>query len=134
MQLMSFKNNLLSRTIGFFWLLDCVDNHEKCGEWASIGECENNPNWMLKNCEISCNVCQGKRLAQFPSKFLSVGLSLVPCLVLSCLLSEFLKFCVNTLHFRKPNPSETYLHFGFKVMNCFNALLPYLLLLSPFWK
>ena len=39
---------------------DCRDNHEKCSEWTSLGECENNPNYMLRNCKFSCNNCFGE--------------------------------------------------------------------------
>jgi hypothetical protein len=31
------------------------DKHEKCVDWASWGECEKNPGWMLANCATSCN-------------------------------------------------------------------------------
>ena len=36
---------------------NCVDNNDQCHGWASIGECEKNPNYMLNNCKLSCNVC-----------------------------------------------------------------------------
>ncbi|KFD57816.1 hypothetical protein M513_01486 [Trichuris suis] len=36
---------------------DCLDNHEKCSLWASAGECERNPFWMLPNCQKSCYSC-----------------------------------------------------------------------------
>lgn len=38
---------------------ECNDHHEKCEEWASIGECKKNPNYMLsrKGCRKSCLVC-----------------------------------------------------------------------------
>ena len=51
--------------------LDCADSHEKCNYWSSVGECENNPNWMLKNCEVSCNSCQGNKIV-----ILSVNLAI----------------------------------------------------------
>ena len=37
---------------------DCVDNNDDCPNWASIGECEANPSYMLSNCKLSCKVCQ----------------------------------------------------------------------------
>ena len=38
----------------------CEDHHEKCDEWATAGECSNNPGWMLKHCQDSCQVCASK--------------------------------------------------------------------------
>lgn len=32
-----------------------MNNHENCEFWASIGECEKNPNYMLKQCQLSCH-------------------------------------------------------------------------------
>ncbi len=31
-----------------------------CATWASTGECQANPGWMLKNCPVSCNECANK--------------------------------------------------------------------------
>ena len=28
----------------------CSDLHESCGHWAGLGECENNPNYMRRDC------------------------------------------------------------------------------------
>jgi len=36
---------------------DCLDSHEKCSFWAQHGECDNNPNYMLNNCQKSCHSC-----------------------------------------------------------------------------
>ncbi|KRZ10277.1 Peroxidase mlt-7 [Trichinella zimbabwensis] len=36
---------------------NCCDQHEWCGFWAGIGECETNKNWMNRNCQISCKKC-----------------------------------------------------------------------------
>ncbi|XP_065060849.1 zinc metalloproteinase nas-15-like isoform X2 [Rhopilema esculentum] len=36
---------------------NCVDNHSYCSYWASIGECQKNPNYMLTNCKKSCQRC-----------------------------------------------------------------------------
>ena len=53
-------------------LLECFDKDKKCQQWASDGECENNPTWMLKNCEVSCRACQGKiHLAVIIHRFLA---------------------------------------------------------------
>lgn len=35
----------------------CKDNHARCAEWAKIGECYRNKNWMQDNCAKSCRVC-----------------------------------------------------------------------------
>jgi hypothetical protein len=32
----------------------CTDSNDKCAEWASSGECDNNPDYMLTNCCASC--------------------------------------------------------------------------------
>jgi len=37
----------------------CEDLHQKCKGWASMGDCANNPNYMLVYCPISCNSCPG---------------------------------------------------------------------------
>ncbi|XP_031563373.1 zinc metalloproteinase nas-15-like [Actinia tenebrosa] len=36
---------------------DCVDNDKNCAYWASKGECEKNPTYMLKECKKSCKKC-----------------------------------------------------------------------------
>ncbi|CAJ0581802.1 unnamed protein product, partial [Mesorhabditis spiculigera] len=36
----------------------CCDEHRFCRFWASKAECTKNPDWMLKNCQMSCNTCQ----------------------------------------------------------------------------
>ncbi|KAI8513894.1 hypothetical protein Bbelb_082180 [Branchiostoma belcheri] len=35
----------------------CTDSNSHCPSWASIGECDNNPGYMLPNCPLSCGVC-----------------------------------------------------------------------------
>jgi len=35
----------------------CANNHELCSSWAAEGKCETNHNYMLDNCQKSCNVC-----------------------------------------------------------------------------
>ena len=35
----------------------CADANSDCGDWASSGECQNNPGYMLSNCMLSCGVC-----------------------------------------------------------------------------
>ncbi len=36
---------------------NCKDEHESCSFWASEGECDNNPGYMLSSCSRSCNSC-----------------------------------------------------------------------------
>ena len=38
---------------------NCMDSHEQCSHWASLGECNANPVYMLPNCQKSCNNCPG---------------------------------------------------------------------------
>jgi hypothetical protein len=44
----------------------CVDKNNFCGDWASKGECNKNPNYMLYNCPVSCNSCD--KIAQSTDK------------------------------------------------------------------
>ena len=36
---------------------NCKDDNDECSSWASQGECDANPNYMLKSCRKSCFVC-----------------------------------------------------------------------------
>ena len=36
----------------------CEDGNESCEAWATAGECEVNPTFMLTNCARSCNTCE----------------------------------------------------------------------------
>ena len=36
---------------------ECFDSYEECDEWASMGECEGNPRYMLTYCKKSCMIC-----------------------------------------------------------------------------
>jgi hypothetical protein len=31
---------------------DCVDKSSYCGQWAAVGECDSNPNYMRANCKV----------------------------------------------------------------------------------
>ncbi|XP_040568966.1 zinc metalloproteinase nas-6 [Lepeophtheirus salmonis] len=46
---------------------DCVDSNKYCPTWAKQGECEKNPAWMLKNCQISCQECKNSCADHNPS-------------------------------------------------------------------
>jgi len=48
------KNNAL--------ISSCYDDHVTCPQWASSGECDKNPNYMLVSCRKSCNNCPVKEL------------------------------------------------------------------------
>jgi hypothetical protein len=37
---------------------ECKDGSDRCSAWASAGECQENPSWMLTNCKLSCGKCQ----------------------------------------------------------------------------
>ena len=43
------QNNTVAET--------CLDKNDRCPYWASIGECNNNPGYMLVHCEKSCEEC-----------------------------------------------------------------------------
>jgi hypothetical protein len=36
---------------------ECFDQNESCGYWARTGECQNNSNYMRRNCPLSCQLC-----------------------------------------------------------------------------
>ena len=42
------------------WMTFHLNCSRHCATWASMGECQKNPDWMLKNCRISCNECENK--------------------------------------------------------------------------
>jgi len=35
----------------------CVDDHVKCSDWSSRGECESNAKYMSNFCKKSCGIC-----------------------------------------------------------------------------
>ncbi|RCN28425.1 shTK domain protein, partial [Ancylostoma caninum] len=37
---------------------NCCDKHPSCASWAGRGECSNNPEYMLSNCQLSCHSCE----------------------------------------------------------------------------
>ena len=37
---------------------DCTDSSSYCGQWAAVGECDSNPNYMRHNCPVTCHLCQ----------------------------------------------------------------------------
>ena len=57
----------------------CSDKHDAkaCLEWAKIGECSKNPDWMNNNCKKSCNLCKSE-LIPFDSMHLPSHFEEVP--------------------------------------------------------
>lgn len=37
--------------------MECVNTHNMCESWASSGECEHNPDYMIRNCRKACKKC-----------------------------------------------------------------------------
>ncbi|RCN30618.1 shTK domain protein [Ancylostoma caninum] len=37
---------------------NCCDKDRSCAQWASYGECDKNPKFMLSKCKLSCNACR----------------------------------------------------------------------------
>lgn len=37
---------------------DCNDRYMECADYATDGECSNNPGWMIVNCPLSCKLCE----------------------------------------------------------------------------
>lgn len=35
----------------------CINQHELCAFWASVGECKNNPAYMGSSCMLACKKC-----------------------------------------------------------------------------
>lgn len=63
-----FQTNLASGSKSFFSyhqlffnniFLDpnCGDSDPQCNQWAEVGECETNPNFMRSQCKFSCGFC-----------------------------------------------------------------------------
>ena len=44
--------------------LELVDRDEACKAWATAGECEANPDFMLQSCQLSCHSCRRGTSAQ----------------------------------------------------------------------
>lgn len=42
--------------------LRCLDAHETCEQWASEGECKNNPDFMRESCKNACQLCDNMPL------------------------------------------------------------------------
>lgn len=67
------------------YLAGAQDNHESCGYWADIGECDANPGYMLVNCKTSCHRVQSSS---------AVRLVLKPCCaVMYCSDNPYCRKC-----------------------------------------
>ena len=51
----------------------CHDSNEECDTWSSQGECDANPEFMLKQCRKSCWVCGDDDFADRPGDGSSYG-------------------------------------------------------------
>ena len=38
----------------------CKDKSTFCGQWAAVGECDSNPNYMKAQCKVTCHLCQSR--------------------------------------------------------------------------
>ena len=54
---LAWTNGLIAYVTHFIGL-KCIDDRKECPEWASDGECTNNPGFMLNNCKKSCKTCK----------------------------------------------------------------------------
>ncbi|CAH1257391.1 ASTL [Branchiostoma lanceolatum] len=52
-----WPNGVIPYVIGSEFSTSCYDTDNDCGRWASQGECDKDPYWMLDNCPHSCNYC-----------------------------------------------------------------------------
>ena len=37
---------------------DCIDGDSNCGEWAAVGQCTENPGYMMSTCRKACKACR----------------------------------------------------------------------------
>ena len=66
---------------------DCMDMNGNCMTWASNGECDRNPSWMLTNCKVSCEVCDpttGQSIWIFKFNFY-----LMTCFIMSIVILHY---------------------------------------------
>lgn len=49
-----------------------VDGHESCEFWASVGECDQNPGYMLEHCAKACAAVTSKEASPIPDTFYDI--------------------------------------------------------------
>ena len=47
----------------------CNDSDQRCGFWASQGDCTKNSNWMTKHCRKSCGKCVDNKVFLYDVSF-----------------------------------------------------------------
>ncbi|KAI8485972.1 hypothetical protein Bbelb_362930 [Branchiostoma belcheri] len=52
-----WPSGVIPFVIGSEFSTSCRDSNSNCGNWASIGECDANPDYMLDECAQSCGLC-----------------------------------------------------------------------------
>uniref|UniRef100_A0A914CSD3 peroxidase n=1 Tax=Acrobeloides nanus TaxID=290746 RepID=A0A914CSD3_9BILA len=58
---------------------ECMDKHDLCKFWSSIGECDTNKDWMLEHCPISCDKCNGTTICIDKHRLCSFWASINEC-------------------------------------------------------
>ena len=48
----------------------CEDKNTQCSYWAGIGQCSENPNYMLHKCAKSCEQCGSGKKLKYSEDFL----------------------------------------------------------------
>jgi ShK domain-like len=66
-------NNLTEILVSVEIELQKDDLNESCSEWAETGECESNPDYMLKNCAASCSSPEKATAYMHPGEDFAVG-------------------------------------------------------------
>eukprot|EP01052_Picozoa_sp_SAG31_P024259 SAG31_NODE_2051_length_6559_cov_370.073684_4_plen_247_part_00 len=56
----------------------CIDTEQHCQAWASAGECDANPVWMMGHCRLSCSHCNAEVPQPSPPRAASLPHSSVP--------------------------------------------------------
>ena len=58
---------------------DCVDGDNRCGEWATLGECTKNAGYMMSTCRKSCEACKSNKPCSLPFNFACKTPFVLPC-------------------------------------------------------